>query len=67
MLGECLTAQKRYGEAEPLLKEGYDEMKAALGEKHPRTLEAVQRLVQFYDAKRNAAEAARYRVLLPAG
>lgn len=64
-LGECMTAQRRYEEAEPMLKEGYEGLKTALGEKHPRTGEAIQRLVQFYEATKNSAETARYRQLMP--
>jgi hypothetical protein len=48
-LGECLTAQKRYAEAEPLLIDGYNELKAKLGDQHKRTIEARQRLAKLYD------------------
>ncbi len=64
MLGECLTAQRRYAEAEPLLKQGYDEIGAALGQKHPRTIEAIERLASFYESKKEPERAAPYRALL---
>ncbi len=64
ILGECLTAQKRFAVAEPLLKEGYEEIKTALGEKHPRTIEALTRLPQLYDAWNRPQLAAQYRALL---
>jgi serine/threonine protein kinase/tetratricopeptide (TPR) repeat protein len=49
-LGECLTAQKLYAKAEPLLTRGYDGLKSALGERHPRTTEAHQRLSRLREA-----------------
>jgi hypothetical protein len=49
-LGECLTTQKRYEAAEPLLIESYDDLKKSQGEQSPRTLEARQRLTQLYQA-----------------
>jgi tetratricopeptide (TPR) repeat protein len=64
-LGECLMTQKRYAEAEPLLVESYNGLKAGQDEKSPRTIEALQRLVTFYDSTANAAAAQRYRALLP--
>jgi serine/threonine protein kinase len=64
MLGECLTAQRRYAEAEPLLKQGYDEISAALGQKHPRTIEAIDRLASFYENQKQPERAASYRALL---
>ena len=49
-LGECLTAQQRYAEAEPLLTDGYTGLIWKLGEKDVRTAEARQRLAKLYDA-----------------
>lgn len=37
-LGECLTAQARYAEAEPLLMEGYSQLKSSSGENNKRTI-----------------------------
>ena len=70
MLGHSLLGQKKYQDAEPLLKEGYEGMKQR--EKTmpppalPRLTEALERLVQLYDATGNAAEAERYRKELAA-
>jgi serine/threonine-protein kinase len=60
-LGECLTAQKRYAEAEPLLTESYNELKSKLGEQHKRTIEARERLVTLYQLWEKPDLPARYR------
>ena len=60
-LGECLTAQKRYAEAEPLLTDSYNELKSKLGEQNKRTVEARQRLVKLYELWEKPDLAARYR------
>jgi serine/threonine protein kinase len=66
MLGEALLGQKKYAEAEPLLKDGYGDMKKHR-EKIPepvrkqRLTEALQRLVQLYEATDNKDEAAKWR------
>jgi serine/threonine-protein kinase len=49
-LGECLTTQKRFWEAEPLLLRSFAETKSNLSEKDPRTMEARQRLKTLYAA-----------------
>jgi serine/threonine protein kinase len=64
-LGECLTTQKRYAEAEPLLQQSYATMKDVQGERGPLTLEAVQRLAVLYQAWGKREEAARYHAALP--
>lgn len=60
-LGECLMAQKRYHEAEPLLRSSYDGVKSKFGEQHQRTVQARQRLAKLYGAWGKPNEAARYR------
>ena len=60
-LGECLTAQKRYAEAEPLLIESYNELKMKLGDQNKRTVEAQQRLVKLYELWEKPDLASRYR------
>jgi len=69
-LGFSLLRQGKPVEAEPLLKEGYEGLKARekqmLGQGLPRLTEALERLVQLYDATGNAAEADRYRKELAA-
>jgi serine/threonine protein kinase len=65
MLGASLLGQKKHQDAEPLLKEGYEGMKQR--EKtmplaaRVRLTEALERLVQLYEATNNTAQAERYR------
>jgi len=70
MLGTILLAQKKYADAEPLLKEGYEGMKQREKTMPPiakvRLTEALERLVQLHDATGNAAEADRWRKELTA-
>ncbi len=47
-LGEHLTRQKRYDEAEPSLLQSYDEMRQSQGDRSPRTLKVLQQLVALY-------------------
>jgi eukaryotic-like serine/threonine-protein kinase len=63
-LGECLTAQKRYTEAEPLLQRSYTTMKDVQGEHGPLTLEAVRRLAALYRAWGKPEVAARYQAVV---
>jgi serine/threonine-protein kinase len=60
-LGECLTTQKRYAEAEPLLQRSYATMRDVQGEHGPLTLEAVRRLAALYRAWGKPEESARYQ------
>jgi serine/threonine protein kinase/tetratricopeptide (TPR) repeat protein len=62
-LGECLTTQKRYAEAEPLLVESYDTLNSHLGRHDPRTLEALRRLLGLYRAWNKPERAAQYHAL----
>ena len=64
-LGECLTKQKRFPEAEDRLLRAHEGLTAKLGEKHPRTIEAVQRLVTLYDEWHKPAEKEKYLALVP--
>jgi serine/threonine protein kinase len=66
LLGAALLGQKKYAEAEPLLKDGYRglkqhqaQMPAAMRQR--RLVEALERLVELYEATGNADEAARWR------
>jgi tetratricopeptide (TPR) repeat protein len=63
-LGECLTTQKRYAEAEPLLQRSYATMKGVQGERGPLTLEATRRLAVLYQSWGKPAEAAPYQAAL---
>jgi serine/threonine protein kinase/tetratricopeptide (TPR) repeat protein len=62
-LGECLTTQKRYAEAEPLLQRSHDAMKAVQGEHGPLTQEAVRRLAALYQAWGKPEQAAHYQAV----
>ena len=42
-LGECLTIQGRYDEAEPLLLQSYESLKSSQGATNPRTRLALRR------------------------
>jgi serine/threonine protein kinase len=64
-LGECLTIQKRYAEAEPLLIDGYNGRRATFGDRHFKTVEAVKRIIALYDGWGKPTLAAQYRALLP--
>ncbi|HVE56088.1 MAG TPA: serine/threonine-protein kinase [Pyrinomonadaceae bacterium] len=48
-LGECLTMQKRYEEAAPLLAESYENLKNSQGAENPRTQLAKSRLDSLYE------------------
>jgi serine/threonine protein kinase/tetratricopeptide (TPR) repeat protein len=61
-LGECLLAQKRYAEAEPLLLSGYAGLKMHLGEHNSVYVPVARRLHELYTAWNKPAEAARFAV-----
>jgi hypothetical protein len=64
-LGGALLGQKKYAEAEPLLWDGYEGMKKRAETIPPqgriRLLEALERLVQLYEATDRKDQAARWR------
>jgi serine/threonine-protein kinase len=60
-LGENLTSQKRFDEAEPLLIESHRTLHASLGPRDPRTEEARRRLVTLYEAWQKPDSANGYR------
>jgi hypothetical protein len=68
MLGGALSRQKKYAEAAPLLLAGHEGLKqraARIPAQQKRCLtEAVERLVQHYEATGNKDEAARWRAEL---
>ena len=70
MLGVPLLGQKKFAEAEPLLLSGYDGMKKQENKIPPpakiRLNQAVERLVQFYEATSKPDEAAKWRKELKA-
>ncbi len=59
-LGECLTTQKRFAEAEPLLVESYNTLNSRLGKLDPRTAEALRRLSSLYLAWGKPVQSAQY-------
>ena len=48
-LGECLTSEGRFAEAEPLLTKSYETLQRRLGPNDPRTVEAARRLALLHD------------------
>lgn len=70
MLGGALLGQKKHGDTEPLLLKGYEGMKKRESMIPPegkvRLTQAVERLVQLYEALENDDEAARWRKELDA-
>ena len=60
-LGACLAAQKRFADAEPLLLEGYETLAERRGREWRRTTQALERLVDLYDAMGRKDAAAKYR------
>src|SRR5262249_19062573 len=70
-LGACLLGQKKYAEAEPLLRKGYEglrqhEERIPASLRRARRTEALERLVQLYDAWAKPDEAAKWRKKLEA-
>jgi serine/threonine-protein kinase len=64
-LGECLTAQNRFAEAEPLVVHAYETLKAGQGEKSPLTALAAKRAAELYGRWRKPDLAAEYRTTTP--
>ena len=60
-LGECLTIEKRYNEAEPLLLASYESLKSSQGASNPRTQIALQRLITLYEKWGRLDAASAYR------
>jgi hypothetical protein len=67
MLGGALLGQKKYADAEPLLVQGYEGLKAREKELPPaardRLPDALDRLVALYTATDKPAEVTKYRNL----
>jgi len=60
-LGACLTAQRRFDEAEPPLLESYSTLSSKRGAHYWRTKRTLSRLVALYEAWGKRDKAARYR------
>jgi len=70
MLGGSLLGQKKYAEAEPLLRSGYEGLKRCENQipasvRQTRPTEALERLVQLYEAWGKPDAAAHWRAQLP--
>jgi tetratricopeptide (TPR) repeat protein len=61
ILGDCLIKQRRYQEAESLLIESDEGLRATMVERNPRRVQSRQRLVKLYEAWGKPDLAARYR------
>jgi len=64
LLGGCLTRLARYSEAERLLVESYSLLKKQFGENHRRTVAALERIIELYDAWGKPDKAEQYRAFL---
>lgn len=64
-LGECLTEEKKFAEAEPLIVGSYEAIKKAQGEKSALSITAAKRAVTLYEKMKNPTEAAKYRAIAP--
>jgi len=64
MLAQCLTAQRRFVEAEPLIVDAYAVLENQFGSQHARTQAVVQRGVELYDAWKRPEQAAAWRARL---
>jgi hypothetical protein len=60
-LGENLTEQKRYPEAEPFLVESHHILNARFSQRDPRTKEALRRLITLYEDWGKPDAASEYR------
>ncbi len=60
-LGECLTLQKRYDEAEPIITKSHTSLRTRLSKADPRTREALQREINLYDVWGKTTQADYYR------
>ena len=60
-LGQCLLRARRFDEAEPLLSQGYEGLRASKDATPQETRAALNNLVALYDSWGRPAEAARYR------
>ncbi len=65
-LGEFLTAQKRFPEAEPLLLASYESLRKSQATNSPRTKLALERLASLYQAWNKPEKATPYRASLEA-
>ena len=62
-LGECLTMQKRYAEAEPILLDSYQIFESTTVQNDSRRAEAARRLYELYSMWGNPQKAALYKAI----
>ena len=62
-LSECLTTQKRFAEAEPLMTENFEVLRSTLGPDNPRTAASKDRLIKLYNDWKKPELAAKYGAL----
>ncbi len=62
-LGSCLLLQSRFEEAEVRVLEGYRALFEKLGAEHQRTRDALERVVELYEAWGRSEQAVEYRAL----
>ena len=60
VLGECLQAQNRYAEAEPLLLADYDHLRTSSDNKIPKLTDPTRQLHKLYTDWNKPAQAARF-------
>lgn len=65
LLGACLRGLGRYPEAEPLLLGSYPSLKRWRGERHDRTREALDSIIDLYVRWGKPEKAAAYRAMIP--
>ena len=65
-LGSCLTKEKRYAEAEPLLLGSAEALEKGLGAGHSRAQASFQRVAELYEAWGKPAQAAAWKARLAA-
>ncbi|MFQ5490911.1 MAG: tetratricopeptide repeat protein, partial [Phycisphaerae bacterium] len=64
LLGDCLARQGQWAEAQDMLVPSYERLSVSLGAKQWRSVQALNRVIELYDAWGKLDEAARYRELL---
>jgi eukaryotic-like serine/threonine-protein kinase len=62
MLGGCLARVRRFGEAEPLLRSGIENLKQSSDAPPADVQKAFSTLIAFYEASGRAEEASQYRL-----
>ena len=61
-LGTCLTGLGHFAEAETLLLDGYQDLRARHGAEHEDTQAALRQVVDHYVARGDDGQAAAYRL-----